>query len=136
MEKTIFEKIVEGEIPCDKLYEDNETFAFMDINPNTKGHSLVISKKPYKDIHEIPDEIAGAIFKTIKKLAGAIKRAVGADGINIVMNNNESAGQVVMHSHIHIIPRFKNDSGYHGKRYTYKEGEREEIKNKIIKELE
>jgi histidine triad (HIT) family protein len=133
--KTIFEKIVSGEIPCDKLYEDEHTFAFMDINPNTRGHSLVITKKPYENIYEIPDEIASELFKSVKKISSAIKKALDADGINIVMNNDAGAGQIVFHAHIHIIPRFQNDHGYYGKKYKYKDGEKELIKNKIVAEL-
>ena len=134
-EKTIFEKIVAGEIPSFKIYEDAETFAFLDISPANYGHTLVITKQPYKNIYEIPVEIAGQLFQTVKKIATAIKKATSADGINIVMNNESAAGQIVFHAHIHIIPRFENDGGYHGKHLTYPEGKAAEIQNKIIANL-
>lgn len=126
-EKTIFEKIIDGEIPCHKIYEDENTFAFLDISPNTKGHSLVIPKKPHKNIYEITDEDVSYLIKTVKKVSIALKESLDADGINIVMNNDEPAGQIVFHAHFHIIPRFKNDQGYHGVKYEYKDGEAEEI---------
>ncbi|NCS99228.1 HIT family protein [Candidatus Parcubacteria bacterium] len=134
-DKTIFEKIVAGEIPCYKLYEDENTFAFLDISPNTKGHSLVITKKPYKNIYEINDTDAENLIKSVKKVATALKKILNADGINIVMNNEEPAGQIVFHVHIHVIPRFKNDDGYHGVKYKYKEGEAEAISEKVSEEL-
>jgi len=134
-EKTIFEKIVAGEIPCTKIYEDSETFAFLDISPSQYGHTLVITKQPFKNIYEIPSEIAGKLFQAVQKIAVAIKKATEADGINIVMNNETAAGQIVFHAHIHIIPRFENDGGYHGKHLTYPEGKKEEIATKIIANL-
>lgn len=134
-EKTIFEKIVAGEIPCYKVYEDSETFAFLDINPSQYGHTLVITKQPFKNIYEIPGEIAGQLFQTVQKIAAAVKKATESDGINIVMNNESAAGQIVFHAHIHIIPRFENDGGYHGKHLTYPEGKAVEVQNKIIANL-
>lgn len=131
-EKTIFEKIINGEIPSFKVYEDEETFSFLDINPANYGHTLVIPKKPYKNIYELPEDLAGKLFQSVQKIAIAVKKAVEADGINIVMNNESSAGQIVFHAHIHIIPRFKDDNGYQGKHLIYPEGKAEEIANKII----
>jgi histidine triad (HIT) family protein len=134
-EKTIFEKIVAGEIPCYKVYEDSDTFAFLDISPNQYGHTLVITKQPFKNIYEIPGEITGKLFQTAQKIAVAVKKATEADGININMNNEPAAGQVVFHVHVHIIPRFENDGGYYGKHLTYPEGKEAEIQNKIIANL-
>ncbi len=134
-EKTIFEKIIKGEIPSDKIYEDEQTFAFLDISPNTKGHSLVIPKKPFKNIFEMPEEEAGSLIKTVKKIAEILKNVLNADGINLVMNNGEAAGQEVFHAHIHVIPRYKNDDGYYYKKYQYQKNEKEEILEKIRKEL-
>lgn len=134
-EKTIFEKIVDGEIPCYKIYEDENTFAFLDISPNTKGHSLVIPKKPHKNIYEITDEDAGHLIKTVKKISFALKETLNADGINILMNNDGPAGQVVFHAHFHIIPRFKKDRGYHGVKYEYKDGEAKEIAENVSKNI-
>ena len=134
-EKTIFEKIASGEIPSFKVYEDENTFAFLDISPASYGHTLVIPKKPYKNIYEIPTEEAGKLFQAVKKVAVTIKKALEADGVNIVMNNEAAAGQIVFHAHIHIIPRFENDGGYHGKHLTYPEGKAREIADKIIANL-
>lgn len=135
-EKTIFEKVISGELPHYKVYEDEETYAFLDASPSVYGHTLVIPKKPYKNIYEIPDELDDKLFKTVKKMARTIKKAFETDGINVVMNNEPAAGQVVFHAHIHIIPRFENDGGYHGQRLTYPEGKAQEIADKIKATLE
>ncbi|MFW5887534.1 MAG: HIT family protein, partial [Bacteriovoracia bacterium] len=105
------------------------------ISPNTKGHSLVITKKPYKNIYELEDADAEHLIKSVKKVATALKKVLNADGINIVMNNEEPAGQIIFHVHIHIIPRFKDDNGYHGVKYEYKDGEAEAISEKVSREL-
>ena len=131
----IFCKIVKGEIPSNKIYEDEKTLAFLDIAPVNIGHSLVISKEHYPNIYETPEEIMAEMMKTAKKVSIALK-ALDADGVNIAMNNNFAAGQVVFHSHIHVIPRFTNDGFelWHGKR-KYNEGEKEEVAQKIISML-
>lgn len=127
-EKTIFQKIVDGELPSYKVYEDEDTYAFLDINPNSKGHTLVIPKKPYVNIHDIPEETLSKVMLVVKKLSNVIKESLSADGIKIIMNNGEVAGQVVFHSHTHIIPRYINDTY---PRYKYEEGEAEEVAEKI-----
>ncbi len=132
MTKTIFEKIVAGEIPSYKVYEDEHTCAFLDINPNSVGHTLVIPKKPFKNIHEMPDEVAAALIKTVKKIAGAIKSATKADGIKLIMNNGVAAGQIIFHAHIHIIPRHEHDAVASGRHLKYKIGEADEILQKIV----
>lgn len=131
-EDCIFCKIIKGEIPATKIYEDMETLAFLDIAPINIGHVLVIPKIHYQDIHETPDELAGHLMKVSKIIAAAVKKAEKADGINITMNNEAAAGQVIFHSHIHIIPRFKDDGFgvWYGKR-SYNEGEKEEVAQKI-----
>lgn len=134
-EKTIFEKVISDELPHYKIYEDEETYAFLDAFPSAYGHTLVVPKKPYKNIYEIPTELAGKLFQVVQKIAVAVKKAFEAEGINIVMNNEKAAGQVVFHTHIHIIPRFENDGGYHGKHLTYPEGKAQEIADKIIASL-
>ncbi len=134
-EKTIFEKVISGELPHYKVYEDQDTYAFLDNFPSAYGHTLVIPKNPYKDIYEIPNEVAGKIFQAVQKISVAVKKTVEAEGVNILMNNEPAAGQVVFHAHIHIIPRFENDGGYQGKRLTYPEGKAQEIADKIIANL-
>jgi histidine triad (HIT) family protein len=104
----------------------------LDAFPSVYGHTLVVPKKPYKNIYEIPDNLDDKLFKTVKKMAKTIKKALDADGINIVMNNESAAGQIVFHAHIHILPRFENDNGYQGERLTYPEGKAKEIADKII----
>ncbi len=111
-EKTIFERIVSGEIPHRKLYEDGLVFAFLDAFPNHPGHSLVIPKAPHRDIFTLPDDVAARMFQVARDLAAAVKEVSGADGVNIVMNNGATAGQVVFHAHIHVIPRREGDGGY------------------------
>ena len=123
MNECVFCKIAKGEIPADKIYEDNNFFAFLDINPNNPGHTLIIPKNHYENIYNLPDEILCDIGPIIKKIASAVKQSVNADGINIIMNNDNAAGQIVPHAHFHIIPRFANDGLRHwtGKPYPNKE---------------
>ena len=108
----IFEKIVNREIPATILYEDDDTLAFMDIGPIIKGHVLVIPKLGYDPITETPDEVLAKLMSVAKRIAAAQMKSLGADGVNILQNNGEAAGQEVPHIHLHIIPRFKND-GHH-----------------------
>lgn len=130
----IFCKIISGEIPAVRVYEDDETLAFMDIKPNHKGHVLVIPKDHVENIYGLSSEMAARIMITVQKLSIAIKNAVDADGINISMNNESAAGQIIWHAHMHIIPRYNEDGGYTGS-YTYIGGEMEEIAKKIQEEV-
>ena len=132
MNECVFCKSVKGEIPSDKVYEDDNFFAFLDINPNNLGHSLIIPKKHYENIYNLPDEILKKIAPLIKKIAVAAKNGVNADGVNIIMNNDGAAGQIVPHAHFHIIPRFADDGLRHwpGKQYANKE-ESESVTEKI-----
>lgn len=131
MEKCIFCKIIKGEIPCNKVYEDENNFVFLDVNPINPGHTLLIPKEHYENIHEMPDELLEKTMPVVKKIADAIKSAVGATGINIGQNNGASAGQAVFHYHMHIIPRFENDGLKHWPGKPYMLGEAEEITEKI-----
>jgi len=128
----IFCKIVRGEIPCAKVYEDNEVLAFLDINPVNPGHTLVITKEHFTNITDTPEEKLNTIMSAVKKLSGKIMTAVGASAFNLGVNNGEVAGQIVPHVHFHIMPRKENDGKklWHGT--PYREGEMEEIKNKIL----
>jgi histidine triad (HIT) family protein len=111
-EKTVFERIAAKEIPARIVYEDESVVAFLDARPNHPGHTLVIPRIAYADIFALPEDVAGRLFAIAKKIAVAVKAAVGAAGVNISMNNGEAAGQEVFHAHIHVIPRFPNDGGY------------------------
>lgn len=121
MKNCIFCKIISGEIPSLKIYEDDFVYVFADISPNNLGHSLVIPKKHHKNLYDIPDKTLSHIMPVVKKLSIAIKKATKADGINIIMNNEPCAGQVVFHSHIHIIPRLKDDGYKHWKSPDFNE---------------
>jgi histidine triad (HIT) family protein len=102
----VFAKILRGELPCEKVYEDERTFAFMDIMPRADGHVLVIPRNPARTLLEVaPDDLA-AVFTTVQKLAGAVKSAMGADGITIQQFNEPAGGQVVFHMHVHVLPRW------------------------------
>lgn len=105
----IFCKIIAGDIPCTKVYEDTLFIAFLDIRPVHKGHVLVVPKRHFVNVFDTPDTEAEAIYKVAKELASAVLKATGCDGINIVQNNNAAAGQEVFHSHLHIIPRYSDD---------------------------
>jgi len=119
----LFKKIIAGEIPCEKVYEDENAFAFLDINPVNPGHTLVIPKTWSNGFLDADQDTICKLIPVIQKVALAIKAATGADGINIMQNEGEAAGQKVFHLHFHIIPRFTND-GYehwHGKPYADQE---------------
>lgn len=135
MDDCIFCKIISGEIPAEKVYEDADTLAFLDIKPNNPGHTLVIPKKHYRNIFDIPEDEWLKVMKTVHFLAPKIKEAVGADGVNITTNNEPAAHQVVMHSHVHIIPRMHGDPHKPWVGTPYKEGEAEKVAQKIRSEL-
>jgi histidine triad (HIT) family protein len=92
------------------VYEDDNFTAIMDISPAAKGHVIVLSKEHAKNIFELPAELVGEGHKVAQKIAKAIKEVTGCDGVNILQNNEEAAGQTVFHYHIHVIPRFKEDN--------------------------
>ena len=109
-ENCIFCKIANGEIPSATIYEDDDFRAILDLGPAAKGHTLVIPKSHSDNLLSVEPDTAAKALKVISKTANAIKEALGCDGINVVQNNGEAAGQTVMHLHFHIIPRYKNDS--------------------------
>lgn len=108
--ENIFAKILRGEIPSAKVYEDNETYAFMDIMPQSKGHCLVIPKEASTGIYDISEQALAASIKTTQKLSIACKKAFNADGITIRQHNDAAGGQEVFHTHFHIIPRYEGTS--------------------------
>ncbi len=111
MSDCIFCKIVAGEIPASKVYEDDHVLAFLDITQVTKGHTLVIPKKHYRNVLDMDAETAGQVFSVVPTLARQLKEKLGANGLNIVNNNEEVAGQTVFHTHIHLLPRFDKNDG-------------------------
>ncbi|NOY79689.1 MAG: HIT family protein [Kiritimatiellaeota bacterium] len=109
MANCVFCKIVAGEIPADKLYEDNCVLAFLDIAPINKGHTLVVPREHFFGITAVPAEIQARMMQVGARLGAALLRAVGADGFNLILSNGACAGQVVQHVHLHVIPRFPDD---------------------------
>lgn len=113
MTDCIFCKIINGDIPTNKVYEDEEVLAFLDLSQATKGHTLVIPKKHVTDIFEYDADLASKVFSRIPLIARAIEDAIpGVKGLNILNNNRAIAYQTVFHSHIHLIPRYNEDEGF------------------------
>jgi len=108
---TIFGKIIDGEIPCHRVYEDEHVLAFLDVGPLSRGHTLVLPKERAAHLHELSEDAAAAVGRVLPRLCRAIMHAVGADAYNVLVNTGEAAGQVVMHTHFHIIPKFP-DTGF------------------------
>ena len=106
----IFCKIANGDIPSYTIYEDDYFRVIFDINPATKGHSLVIPKNHYKNLFELDEDIASKALIVAKKVATVLKDELNCDGFNLLQNNEEIAGQTIFHFHIHLIPRYKDDS--------------------------
>jgi len=109
MDNCIFCKIIKGEIPCYKVYEDADVLAFLDISQATKGHTLVVPKEHFDNILYCPKDILGKVMAAAQKIAQAEVSTLGAEGVNILINTNEVAGQTVMHFHVHVIPRYSNE---------------------------
>lgn len=105
----LFCKMVTGQVPCTKVHEDDFVLAFMDINPVSRGHTLVIPKGHWANLLELPDGLGEPLLAALRDVARAVTLEAGAKGFNIVQNNNPAAGQVIFHFHWHIIPRFEND---------------------------
>ena len=109
-EPTIFDKIIRGDIPSHKIYEDEHVFAFLDISPLSKGHALVVPRESKAHLHELSDETAAAIGRCLPRLARAVLKTTGATAYNVLQNNGRMAHQAVFHVHFHIIPRY-DDAG-------------------------
>ena len=108
MEKDIFCRIIDGEIPCHKLYEDDDVLAFLDISQVTKGHALVVSKKHFDNFLTTPQEIMHKVMDVAQRIGQVDIKLLGARGVNILANCYPEAGQTVMHFHVHVIPRYGN----------------------------
>ncbi|NPV08072.1 MAG: HIT family protein [Anaerolineae bacterium] len=105
----VFCRIIAGEAPASVVYRDDRTLAFMDINPITRGHTLVVPVEHWENLYDLPDEDSSALMLVGAKVARAAKRALSASGVNLWMANERPAGQVVMHAHLHVIPRYPGD---------------------------
>jgi histidine triad (HIT) family protein len=111
MEDCIFCKIVTEEIPSRKVYEDEHSFAFLDINPRNPGHTLVVSKAHVENIFDLEEDEAAELMKSLRRVAIGVKQATGTEGISICQSNGQLAGQAVPHIHFHIIPRTEAEKG-------------------------
>lgn len=103
----IFCKIIAGDIPSRTIYEDDEFKAFLDVSPASKGHTLLVPKKHYVDLYDIDEEVAARAMKLAKKLGTHMTKVLECEGLNLLQNNNEAAGQTVFHFHMHLIPRYE-----------------------------
>ena len=132
----IFCKIAAGEIPSRKIYEDSDLIAIMDLNPTSKGHSLIIPKEHCTNIYDIDEDIAAKVMKTAKKLATKMTVALNCDGFNLLQNNGETAGKTMFHFHMHLIPRYK-DADNNMLKFTsvsFSDEEMDAIRDQIIKD--
>ncbi|HBC4890453.1 TPA: HIT family protein [Staphylococcus aureus] len=137
MSETIFGKILTGEIPSFKVYEDDYVYAFLDISQVTKGHTLLIPKKASANIFETDEETMKHIGAALPKVANAIKRAFNPDGLNIIQNNGEFADQSVFHIHFHLIPRYENDiDGFGYKWETHEDILDNDAKQQIAEQIQ
>ncbi|QPV61971.1 HIT domain-containing protein [Halosimplex litoreum] len=110
MSQCPFCSIVAGDSPAYRLYEDERSLAFLDIEPGTRGHTLVIPKTHHETVTDMPESLAGAVFRTVHRVAGALESAFQLDGCNVVQSNGVVAGQEVHHVHVHIVPRYGDDT--------------------------
>jgi histidine triad (HIT) family protein len=132
----VFCKMVAGQIPVTKIYEDEVVLSFLDIGPISDGHTLVIPKQHFDRLHDCPAELLGRIGSCLGKVAKAVSAAMDSDGYNVLCNNGRAAGQLVEHLHFHIIPRNTGDGVFdRWPSYKYKGGKIEEIAAKIREKL-
>ena len=132
MDNCIFCKIISGDIPSAVIYEDEDFKAIMDISPASRGHVIMLSKKHFDNLFELEDDVARKVLIVARRIAVAMKEELRCDGINLLQNNGEAAGQSVFHIHFHLIPRYKDDNLHltwtPGK---YADGEAAELARKI-----
>jgi len=111
MVDTLFRKILSGEIPCHKVYEDAHVLAFLDIGPLSRGHTLVIPKEPAETLDALSDEASAAIGRVLPRICRAVREATGTDAYNVLQNNGKAAHQEVLHVHFHVIPKAQDGTG-------------------------
>ncbi len=132
----VFCKMVAGQIPVTKIYEDEVVLAFLDIGPISDGHTLVIPKQHFERLHDCPGELLGQVGLCLGKIAKAVSAAMNSDGYNVLCNNGRAAGQLVEHLHFHIIPRNAGDGVFdRWPAYKYQAGKIEAIAAKIRENL-
>ena len=128
---SIFTKIIQGEIPCEKIIETNSEIAFLDINPCAEGHTLVIPKLEVERLEDLPETQTMSLMRTIQQVAKAVSTAFDGIDYNLILNNGVNAGQVIEHVHFHVIPRAEGSPGPFRKHIQYAEGEMQEVGAKI-----
>ena len=135
-DQCLFCKMVAGEIPVTKIYEDESVLAFLDIGPISDGHTLVIPKQHFEKIHDCPSEILAQVAARLGKIAGGVSAAMNSEGYNVLCNNGRAAGQIIEHLHFHIISRSAGDGLFNRwPSYEYQAGEMESIATRIRKNL-
>lgn len=127
----VFCKIIAGEIPAHKIYENDEVLAFLDIHPVNPGHVLIVPKAHFENMLDAPAHVLSAMSEVSQKIAKAVMKTVGAEGFNLNVNNGKMAGQVIFHLHMHIVPRFSGDGLRLWTGREYKEGEAEMLVKNI-----
>lgn len=133
-DECIFCKIIAGQIPAEKIYEDAAVLAFLDIGPVSDGHVLVVPKRHYEKVHECPPDLLADMWAKLGKIAGAVSLAMNSDGYNVLCNNGRAAGQLVDHLHFHIIPRMTGDGVFNRwPAFKYPEGKMKKLAEKIRK---
>jgi len=128
MSECVFCQIIQKQLPANVVYEDEQVVAFLSNRPVNEGHTLVVPKKHYTNIYEISKEETAYLFKIVKQVALAVRDSVAAEGIRIVQNNGEAAGQVIFHLHVHVIPMKPQEGFSHGKAYRSPSNSRNEDK--------
>ncbi|MEM2915983.1 MAG: HIT family protein [Candidatus Woesearchaeota archaeon] len=131
MDDCIFCKIIAGKIPSMKVYENDKILAFLDIMPVNPGHTLVVPRAHHADLLETPDDVLSDMITRTKKIATAVMKAVNADGFNVGINTKPAAGQAVFHTHLHIMPRFRNDGLRHWPHKTLSDDEMKKVQEAI-----
>jgi histidine triad (HIT) family protein len=132
----LFCKMVAGQIPVAKIYEDDVVLSFLDIGPISDGHALVIPKQHFEKLHDCPAELLGKVVSRLSKIAAAVVAAMNSDGYNVLCNNGRAAGQLIEHLHFHIIPRNSGDGVFDcWPAYKYEKGKIEQVAAKIRENL-
>ena len=128
---SIFTKIIQGEIPCEKIIETDSEIAFLDINPCASGHTLVIPKLEIERLDDLPETQTMSLMRTIQQVAKAVSTAFDGIDYNLILNDGVNAGQVIEHVHFHVIPRSEGSTGPFRNHIQYAEGEMQEVGAKI-----
>jgi histidine triad (HIT) family protein len=132
MADTVFARILRGELPCHKVYEDADVLAFLDVFPLSRGHTLVIPKEPAETLDRLSDDAAAALGRALPRVARAVMAATGATAYNLLQNNGALAHQAVMHVHVHVIPRYDEDDGGAGLGIEWAAGKLDGADGKVL----